>query len=47
MLHLGIPEKAIKGFSTRNKRAPKNNKQDLVKRIGGLITSQPIRFMGA
>jgi hypothetical protein len=24
----------------------KNNKQDLIKRIGGLITSQPIMFMG-
>jgi hypothetical protein len=46
MLRPGIPEKAIKGLSARNKRDPKNNKQDLVKRIGGLITSQPIRFMG-
>jgi hypothetical protein len=44
----GIPEKAIKGLSTRNKRDPKKNnkKQDLAKRIGGLITSQPIMFMG-
>jgi hypothetical protein len=40
-----IPEKAIKILSARNKRDPKN-KQDLAKRIGGLITSQPIRFMG-
>jgi hypothetical protein len=43
MLRPGIPEKAIKSLSVRNKR----DKQDLVKRIGGLITSQPIRFMGA
>jgi hypothetical protein len=42
----GIPEKAIKILSARNKRYPKNNEQDLAKRIGGLITSQPIRFMG-
>jgi hypothetical protein len=46
MLCPGIPEKAIKGLSVRNKRDPENNKQDLVKRIGGLIMSQPIRFMG-
>ena len=32
MLRLGIPEKAIKGFSARNKRDPiKIIKQDLVK----------------
>jgi hypothetical protein len=31
MLHPGIPEKEIKGLSTRNKRDPENNKQDLVK----------------
>ena len=46
MPHLGIPEKEIKGLLERNKRDPKKNKQDLAKRIGGLITSQPIRFMG-
>jgi hypothetical protein len=46
MLHPGIPEKAIKILSARNKRDLDNNKQDLVKRIGDLITSQPIRFMG-
>jgi hypothetical protein len=46
MLRPGILEKAIKNLSARNKRDPENNKQDLVKRIGGLITSQPIRFMG-
>ena len=47
MLRPGIPEKAIKGLSARNKRdTKKNNKQDLVQRIGGLITSQPIMFMG-
>jgi hypothetical protein len=46
MLRPGIPEKAIKSLSARNKRDPENNKQDLAKRIGGLIMSQPIRFMG-
>ena len=46
MLRPGILEKAIKGLSARNKGDPENNKQDLVKRIGGLIMSQPIRFMG-
>jgi hypothetical protein len=48
MPHPGIPEKAIKNLSARNKRDPKKNnkKQDLAKRIGGLITSQPIMFMG-
>jgi hypothetical protein len=43
----GIPEKAIKSLSIRNKRDPKKNtKQDLAKRMGGLITSQPIMFIG-
>jgi hypothetical protein len=44
----GIPEKAIKSLLARNKRDLKKNnkKQDLAKRIGGLITSQPIMFMG-
>jgi hypothetical protein len=37
MLRPGIPEKAIKILSVRKKRDP--DKQDLVKRIGGLITS--------
>jgi hypothetical protein len=47
MPRLGIPEKAIKSLSTRNKRDPKKmTKQDLAKRMGGLITSQPIMFMG-
>jgi hypothetical protein len=46
MLRPGIHEKAIKGLSARNKRDPKNSKQDLIKRIGGLITSQPILIMG-
>jgi hypothetical protein len=43
-----IPEKAIKSLSARNKRDPKKNnkKQDLAKRIGCLIKSQPIMFMG-
>jgi hypothetical protein len=39
MPHPGIPEKAIKILSARNKRDPENNKQDIAKRIGGLITS--------
>jgi hypothetical protein len=47
MLRPWIPEKAIKIFSARNKRDPKkNNKTRPNQRIGGLITSQPIRFMG-
>jgi hypothetical protein len=46
MLYPGILEKAIKILSVRKKRDPKNNKQDLVKRIWGLITIHPIRFMG-
>jgi hypothetical protein len=46
MPHPGIPEKAIKILSARKKRDPENNKQDLPKRIGALITSQPIRLMG-
>jgi hypothetical protein len=43
----GIPEKAIKSLSIRNKRDSKKNnkKQDLAKRMGGLITSQPIMFI--
>ena len=46
MLRPGIPEKAIKYLSARNKRDPRKiNKQDLIMRIGSLITSQPIRFM--
>jgi hypothetical protein len=48
MPRLGIPEKAIKGLSIRNKRDPKKNnkKQCLAKRMGGLIMSQPIMFIG-
>ena len=42
----GIPEKAIKSLSIRNKRDPKITKQDLAKRMGGLIMSQPIIFIG-
>jgi hypothetical protein len=43
----GIPEQAIKSLSVRKKRdLEKITKQDLAKRIGGLITSQPIMFMG-
>jgi hypothetical protein len=42
------PREGNKSLSARNKRDPKKNskKQDLAKRIGGLITSQPIMFMG-
>jgi len=46
MLRPRIPEKAIKGLSARNKRDLENNKTRPSQRIGGLITSQPIRFMG-
>jgi hypothetical protein len=37
MLRPGIPEKAIKSFSIRNKRDPKNNKTRPNQRIGGVI----------
>ena len=33
MLRPGIPEKEIKGLSARNKRDPKNNKQDLARAV--------------
>jgi hypothetical protein len=47
MPRLGIPEKAIKGLSIRKKRDPKKIiKQDLTKRMEGLITSRPIMFIG-
>jgi hypothetical protein len=46
MLRPGIPEKAIKKPLSKKQEGPEKYKQDLVKRIGGLITSQPIRFMG-
>jgi hypothetical protein len=39
MLHLGIPEKAVKILSARNKRDPENNKTRPSQRIGGLIAS--------
>jgi len=45
MLRPGIPEKEIKILSARNRREPENKKQDLFKRIGGLIMSKLIRFM--
>ena len=35
-----------KPLSKKQEGPEKNNKQDLIKRIGGLITSQPIMFMG-
>jgi hypothetical protein len=40
------PEKAIKGFSARNGGTHKIIKSRPSWRIGGLITSQPIRSMG-
>jgi hypothetical protein len=46
MLCPWIPKKAIKSFSARNKRDPINNKKRPSQRMGGLITSQPIMFMG-
>jgi hypothetical protein len=46
MLRPGIPEKAIKGFSTRNGGTHKIRKSRPSWRIRGLIMSQPIRFMG-
>jgi hypothetical protein len=47
MLRPGIPEKAIKGLSIRNKGTRRKIiKQDLTKRMGGLITSRPIMFIG-
>jgi hypothetical protein len=47
MLRPGILEKAIKGLSIRNKGAQRKIiKQDLTKRMGGLITSRPIMFIG-
>jgi hypothetical protein len=46
MLCPGIPEKSIKGFSARNGGTHKIIKSRLGWRIGGLITSQPIRSMG-
>jgi hypothetical protein len=43
----GIPEKAIKSLSARNKRdLKKNNKQDLAKRIGGLHHEPAYYFHG-
>jgi hypothetical protein len=35
-----------KPLSKKQEEPEENNKQDLAKRIGGLITSQPIMFMG-
>jgi hypothetical protein len=46
MLRPRILEKAVKSLSVRNKRDPENNKTRPRQRIGGLITSQPIRSMG-
>jgi hypothetical protein len=43
---LRISKKSIKGFSARNIGTRKNNKSRPSRRIGGLITSQPIRSMG-
>jgi hypothetical protein len=46
ILRPGIPEKVIKHFSARNKGTHKIIKSRPSWRIGGLITSQPIRSMG-
>jgi hypothetical protein len=46
MLHPGILEKAIKGFSARNGGTHKIIKSRPIWKIGGLITTQPIRSMG-
>jgi hypothetical protein len=47
MPHPGIPEKAIKGLSIETKgTGRKITKQGLTKRMGGLITSQLIMFIG-
>jgi hypothetical protein len=46
LLHEVIGPDIMICLSGRNKRDSENNKQDLAKRIGGLIMSQPIRFMG-
>jgi hypothetical protein len=46
MLRPGIPEKAIKASQQETRGTHKNNKTRPSQRIGGLITSQPIRSMG-
>jgi hypothetical protein len=48
MLRPGIPEKAVKGLSIKKTKGTlrKIIKQDLAKRMGGLITSRPIMFIG-
>jgi hypothetical protein len=46
MLCPRIPEKAIKAFSAKTRGTRKNNKTRPNQRIGGLISSQPIRSMG-
>jgi hypothetical protein len=41
------PQESNKKPLSKKKEGPKkDNKKDLIKRIGGLITSQPIMFMG-
>jgi hypothetical protein len=40
------PQEGNKKSLSKKQERPEKYKQDLVKRIGGLITSQPIRFMG-
>jgi hypothetical protein len=40
------PREGNKKPLSKKQEGPEKYKQDLVKRIGGLITSQPIRFMG-
>jgi hypothetical protein len=47
MLRPGIPEKTVKDILSKKQEGPiKNNKTRHSQRIGGLITSQPIRSMG-
>jgi hypothetical protein len=47
MPHPRIPEREIKSLSIRNKSDPKkNNKKNLATRMGGLIMSHPIMFIG-
>jgi hypothetical protein len=41
------PREGNKNTLIKKQEGPeKDNKKDLIKRIGGLITSQPIMFMG-
>ena len=49
MLHPGDPRECSKNPLNKKPRDPKKNdkiKQDLTKRMGGLITTRPIMFIG-